>query len=368
MKKVKWISNVPSPYRMDFFNKLGKYVDLTVVFEAETVSSLNNTWFQRKRVENFTAIFLKKGKIEEKKINFRIIKQISSKVDYLVFTNYSYLTEMLGIIYAKLRKIPYVLEIDGGIVQSSENEWKFKLKKFLISGASLYLSTSKQSDAFLMHYGADIKRIKRYHFSSFDVDSIEVIDDKNKCLIKRELGVNETKMILSVGQFIYRKGFDWMIESLHKIDKNIGIYIIGGKPTKEYLSLKEKYKMDNLHFIDFLGEEKIFEWYKAADLFVFPTRFDIWGLVVNEAMSKGIPVITTNQCVAGTELIKNGYNGYLCDVEDTEDLFNKVEHFFSKNNLDVEKMRLNVLNVIKHYTISQMVKDHLEVFGITREG
>lgn len=47
------------------------------------------------------------------------------------------------------------------------------------------------------------------------------------------------------------------------------------------------------------------KYYKAADLFVLPTREDIWGLVINEAMAYGLPIITTDKCVAGVQLLNN---------------------------------------------------------------
>lgn len=56
----------------------------------------------------------------------------------------------------------------------------------------------------------------------------------------------------------------------------------------------------------------------AADIFVHPTREDIWGLVVNEAMAKGLPVITTDRCVAGLELIKNESVGRIVPVENID--------------------------------------------------
>ena len=49
-----------------------------------------------------------------------------------------------------------------------------------------------------------------------------------------------------------------------------------------------------------------------------PTREDIWGLVINEAMAYGLPIITTDNCLAGLELIKNEENGYIIPVNNTE--------------------------------------------------
>lgn len=66
----------------------------------------------------------------------------------------------------------------------------------------------------------------------------------------------------------------------------------------------------------FIPQRHVCEYMKAADLFVLPTRYDIWGLVINEAMASGLPIITTTRCVAGVELIENGKNGYVIEPED----------------------------------------------------
>ena len=60
-----------------------------------------------------------------------------------------------------------------------------------------------------------------------------------------------------------------------------------------------KFKCKNVYFIEFKKSEELNEYYKAADIFVHPTREDIWGLVVNEAMAKGLPVVTTNNVLQG---------------------------------------------------------------------
>ena len=56
--------------------------------------------------------------------------------------------------------------------------------------------------------------------------------------------------------------------------------------------------------------------YQSCGMLVLPSRQECWGLVINEAMAYGLPVITTERCVAGLELIENGVNGYLEDDDE----------------------------------------------------
>lgn len=361
--KIRYFTNIPSPYRINFFNELGKECDLEVIFEAEKAPKINTDWYKNNNISNFTPVFLKKGTIEEKKINLKILKYVIKNSDLLVFTNYSYFTEMFALIVTKILRKKYILQIDGGIISHNESFLKNKLKKFLISNAYCYLSPSKESDNFLIYYGALKEKINRYYFTSlYKNDIIEhPVENKDKQKTKKDLMIKENKIILSVGQFIHRKGFDWMIDAYKNLDKEIGIYIIGGAATQEYLDLKNKYKMDNLHFIDFMGKNEILKWYRAADLFVLPTREDIWGLVINEALAQGLPAVTTDKCIAGLELIVNKKNGFIVKCEDEESLLQITESFFEKNEADICLMKKEALSIIKKYTIENMAKNQLDV-------
>lgn len=84
--------------------------------------------------------------------------------------------------------------------------------------------------------------------------------------------------------------------------------------------MKKKLKLTNVHFIDFMPKKELADYYRAADIFVLPTREDIWGLVINEAMAYGLPVVTTEKCVAGVEMVCEGHNGYIVPVENTDAL------------------------------------------------
>ena len=161
---------------------------------------------------------------------------------------------------------------------------------------------------------------------------------------------------------IPRKGFDVLIKSAKKLSKNYGIYIIGGSPQKEYIEMTNKYGLQNIHFINFLGKDELSDYYLAADLFAFPTREDIWGLVVNEAMAKGLPIITTDKCVAGLELIEDNVNGFIIPTDNSDQLFNKIEVILEHSDLRY-KMQKNNLDKISKYTIEKMVDTHLEIFN-----
>lgn len=362
--KILFVTNYPSPYRVDFFNELGKVCDVTVAFEERPGEQENRdiNWF-KDEYTYFKAVFLKKTRVRKAFICLDVKEYVCDEsYDLVIITNYSTPTEMYAIHCMKKRGIKFAIEIDGGIAKSGKG-FVEKLKKKLMSSAHWWLSTSDSSDAYLMAYGADKSRIHRYPFTSLKERDIipKVLNKDEKKSLRKELGIVEEKMILTVGQFIPRKGFDILIKSMEKLPHQYGVYIVGGVPTEEYLNLREELKLSNIHFDGFKSKEELKKYYMAADLFVLPTREDIWGLVINEAMAFGLPVVTTDRCVAGLELIKERENGAIVKVEDINGLGEAIDSILSNEEL-LKKMSENNLRDIKKYTIENMARVHHKLF------
>lgn len=360
--KILYFTNIPVPYRVDFFNEMGKYIDLTVVFEAETARQLNSQWFSQ-NFTNFKSFFLKKGGINEKAIMFGVLKYLKKNAyDIIIVSNYYLPTIILAIEKLQLCKIPFVYSTDGAFIKN-ENWLKKAFKSHLVKSATYWLSTGTITNAYYAHYGVKKDKIFWYPFTSLKESQIlsNPLLKEEKVQIKVKLGIDEEKVVISVGQFIRRKGFDVLLEACSKLSRGYGVYIIGGGPTKEYLDLKEKYGLENVHFVGFKSKCELSEYYKIADLFVLPTREDIWGLVVNEAMAFGLPVITTDRCIAGLELIKDYENGFIVPVERADILANRIEEVLSDEQLAI-RMGKASLKKIRPYTIENMARQHFNIF------
>jgi glycosyltransferase involved in cell wall biosynthesis len=361
--KILWITNIPSPYRVDFFNGLGRYCDLTVLFEKPSSKERDASW-NKFDFKSFNGIILEGIEIDtDKSLSLTVIKYLSkNKYDHIVVANTVTPTGIIAIQYMKLLGIPYILEGDGAFPKSGQG-MKERFKMHLIKGAKAYFSTAKPHDNYYLKYGANREAIFRYPFTSIKGNDLlrNPLNSYEKKKFKNRIGVKEDKMILSIGQFIYRKGFDILLNACSDLDRNVGVYIIGGQPTDEYLSLIEKLKLTNIYFEGFKKKELLSDYFKAADLFVLPTREDIWGLVINEAMASGLPVITTNRCIAGLELITDNYNGFLVSINDAENLSEKINLVVNNDQLR-ESMGRNSLQKIKSYTIEEMVKRHINLF------
>ena len=364
--KVLFITNLPSPYRVQFFNELSKSVDLTVLYQMKASSERDDKWIAEKS-GSYKTVYMK-GKQTRVDSSFcpSVIKYLSNKkYDQIVLCGINSPTIILAISWCKLFNIKYYIEIDGGFAKYGKG-FKEKLKHFLVSGAHGYFSTSKAGDDYLICYGADKDRIHRYPFTSISQKDIavDIPSREEKEFHRSELGMSEKKIVLSVGRFSYMKGYgkgyDILMKIVENSDKNVGFYIVGDEPTEEFIRWKSDKKLDNVHFIGFKEKEELQAYYRAADVFIFLSRGDVWGLVVNEAMANGLPVISSDKAIAGLEMVKDGYNGFVVSLDDVKHIERCLNSILNDQNFH-DSLSNNALQSVVAYTFENSTCEHLKV-------
>jgi len=364
MKRVLFITNYPSPYRVNFYDELGKHLDVTVAFadRVEKKVTRDTAWFQESR-GGFHLVQLTKRlfTLHGRDLCVDVVKWLKGDFDAIVVCGYSSPTVILAMLYMRLHRIPFYMEVDGGLIRA-DSRMKYLIKRFLVTLPTAWISSGKQTTNYLTHYGAKEDRIVYYPFSSLWAEDIapSVPTPEEKSALREKLGIRDEKMVISVSRFIPSKRLDMLIRSGAELGKKVGIYLIGGEPTEEYLALKQELGAENVHFVGFLKKEQLAEYYRAADLFALPTQTDVWGLVINEAMAQGLPIVTTDRCVAGLELIRPGENGFIVPVDDQAALTEAIRQALLPEN---SRMCRSALETIRPYTIENMVKAHVEIFS-----
>ena len=368
--RVLFMTNIPSPYRVEFFNLLAKRCELTVIYERRNASDREKQW-QTSRNDEYKVIYLHGLTYSnDASASFEIIRYLKKEYyDIFVVSGYSSLTQMIAITHLKWHKIPFFLNCDGGLVRS-DTEIRYRVKKKMIQRASWYLSTGEACDSFLMHYGAKRDKIKRYPFTSIHKSQIilKTLPQNEKQLYKKSIGCKSELMVLSIGQMIHRKGFDLLIQAFQNMNMgNCELYIVGGDISEECSKLLNGWSGKcPVHVVPFQPKAELAAFYMAADVFAFPTREDIWGLVINEAMSYGLPIITSDHCNAGLELVVNRENGLLVPSEDITELAKAIEYLLHLQNR--EEYANKSLKIIQKYTYEEMVNVHMTVFNNVLDG
>lgn len=359
--KVLFITNVPFPYTVDYLEELGKYCELVAVFERKSSSERDKSWDFYK-FKNCKAIILKGIHFGvEASINLSIVSQIrKQKADIILISNPCTPTGIVAQEYMRIHKIPYCIQSEGAFVGTG---WglKERLKHHVMKNADLYFSTGKSQDDYFLKYGAEIEQLRRFPFTTMHENEIlnQMLSKEYKEQIKEKLGLDKKFVLLTIGQFIPRKGIIYLLQAIAGMKADIQVIIIGGECKPEYEQLCEEINLQNVLFKNFMDKQSLLEYYKAADLFVLPTLYDTWGLVNLEAMSMGVPVISTTTCVSAITLIEDEKNGYVVPPANANALKEKIEILY---NDEEKRLRMGecALQRMQHYSIERMA---IEVYG-----
>jgi glycosyltransferase involved in cell wall biosynthesis len=183
----------------------------------------------------------------------------------------------------------------------------------------------------LQYYKVKEEKIRVIH-NGVDVNKFKPARDKRKA--KEELGLNpEDIAILSVGRLYARKGLFTLIESMPAVVRRFrnAKFVISGKgqsnEMKKLIAHAEKLGIrDNILFTGYFPDKKLPKLYQAADVFAFSTFYENLPFAVLEALSTGLPVVTT--CVGGIpEMIDSGKNGFLVQPFNAKELSDRVLYF-----------------------------------------
>ena len=136
---------------------------------------------------------------------------------------------------------------------------------------------------------------------------------------------------LFVGRLVAHKNVEALIEKFnaHFADKNAVLRIVGGGEQEVYL--KNKYESKQVIFVGKKFESDLIKEFHKASCFVCPSLFEPWGLVVNEALSSGLPVIASKEVGACFDLILGKKTGFITD--DIKDFGEKMMTFFNDEQL-----------------------------------
>lgn len=332
MKRAVFITNVPSPYRVDFFVYLQKHFpeyEFHVIFSGAGME--NRKWSVE--LEGLAhAVFLKSRTIIiRKRFDDRYVflptgveKTLREIAPDVVFAMEYNPTILRAVHWCRKHKIPFISWTDGTL-NSEKNIGKVQRlsRSYIIKRAAAFVASSTASKEAQIAYGADEKKC----FLSY------LTVDINKYLAKKDS--YEARQMIYVGSLIQRKGLDLLMPALAETDDDIRLVIVGEGQEKQ--ALKEQIAKlgitDRVEFKGFVEGEALRELYKNADVFVIPTREDCFGLVILEAMCASLPVISSKYADGAFDLLVDGENGYIVDPEDTEQFAETINRIFSEGRL-----------------------------------
>lgn len=147
---------------------------------------------------------------------------------------------------------------------------------------------------------------------------------------------NARVTLLYSGQFIERKGLDVLLDAFVNVADDIpelDLLLVGGSEDSPYLKVIPERLRGRVRAAGFFQNHELPAIYAQADIFVLPSRHDGWGVVVNEALGAGLPIIVSDRVGAARDLVRQGENGYVFESENVAQLAGYIRQLAASSEL-----------------------------------
>ncbi|MFH1427382.1 MAG: glycosyltransferase family 4 protein [Patescibacteria group bacterium] len=241
------------------------------------------------------------------------------------------------------------------------------LQKKVAKGAKLIITPSEYLKGIVKKWGVNENKIKVIYNS---VEKIELELNNEEAKEKINLAGN---IILSVGRLVSWKGFSLLIDLMPeflKINKNFKLLIIGEGPEREKLEFRIKPCLpagrnseltNSVYLLDAVPQEKLWVYFRAADIFILNTGYEGLPHIIIEAMQIGTPVITTD--VGGNkEVIENNRTGLIVEYNNKVEIKDTIIKLWKDKNLADNLTSAAKNEVATKFSREKMLKEIMKVF------
>lgn len=373
MMKIAFVVNIVAPYCKPLFEEIGRHCDLTVICSA--ANEWDREWddWQGEDTTLFKTVVLKGLSFKTKQGVFYLqtglvfaLRKI--RPDIVINTAFN-LNTLWGSLYAKLFRKPSMIWSEATCFSERNRSFARRwFRKMLVRLNDAYIPSGIEAKEFLVSLGADEARC----FTA--VDAIEDIRkspeyDKIHEESKRVRSEQSDPVLLFSGRLIELKGIDLLFAAYEKIHdlSDVALWIMGSGPLENKLKDDVDRKcLQNVKFLGFKNEREKWVYFLASDIFVFPTRQDVWGLVVNEAMLCGLPVICSKFAGCCKDLIEDEKTGFVIDPNDTESFAHVLRKVITNDGLR-GAMSERAREKACEYSIEESAKGFLRAFNFARK-
>lgn len=352
--KVLVITNIPSPYRIPLFNELKQQleaynIELHVAFGSSSYSrrkfelNYNNIRFEYSILRSRTFHF---GNNEKTIFSYSgLLKSVRKLKPDLIITNGFSIATLKIWLRSFCIKTNYLIWT-GSIEKQGRNDSRIRelQRKLLMMRCSGYIVYGSKAREYLLHRGADNSKI----FTAINTVDLSFFRNQTEEL-KAAMKSDHKKHLLFLGYLVSRKRVDKLLAAIRKLVDKRQDFILDIVGDGEDKSRLEKFVIENKiePFVIFHGFQqpgKIPGYFSSSLCFLFQTDFDVWGLVLNEAMAAGLPCIVSPNAGAAVDLVKEGETGFVVNFEDTEKLIEKISLL-----LDNPARAVQMGNAASHY-------------------
>jgi len=331
------VTHIPSFYNVNLYNELANKMNILVVFISSNTLEKRSSDFLTENSAKFQYKILHYGAFQIRDPLHNVLKLITflrnKKYEKLIVSGWDLIEFWYLVFFNSGSKNCLVLE--STIMESNTCGVKGLIKKIFLKRISVVFAPGSLHVELLkkLEYRKIIKLTK----------GVGIINKPVYTKIKRKYRKN----FLFVGRLEAVKNLEILISVFNKL-QDCKLTIIGSGSCKFGL---EKIANSNIIFKDSIPNLELSSYYLNNDVLLLPSLSEPWGLVVEESLYFGMPVIVSN-CCGVCELIKDGHNGYIINPNDANSIINTI----SKINNESYQM---LLKGVEKYSIGH--KDECQV-------
>jgi glycosyltransferase involved in cell wall biosynthesis len=332
-RRIVIITEIIAPYRIPVFNALRQCrgVDLQVIFLAEH-DPTEREWLIYKDEIRFPYQVLPSWRRRVGRHNFllnwgaeRALRRAAP--DFVVCGGYNYVASWQSMSWARRNRVPFGLWVESTTRDSRDGHRLIEfLKTRFLRGCDAFVVPGKSSVEYLSRYGVPSEMIftaPNAVDTRFFAERAGVVRE-NPGFHREALGL-PARFFLFAGRLVPQKGIFDLLAAYGalapELRKEIGLVFVGDGPARPALLQRAaNVNSGSIQIVGFAHRELLATYYALADTFVFPTHTDPWGLVVNEAMACGLPVISSDAAGCVADLIESGWNGRVVPAGDVGQL------------------------------------------------
>lgn len=345
MKKVLLVTNIPNPYRVPLFNILSEKMTrenmhLKVIFSSWSYNrrkfSLDKSELKFDYQVLNSDITQSSTDPENTLFHYNGLSKVidSEKPDCIIASGFSPATMRIWFRNLFKKSIPYIIWT-GSVTRKGRKDSVLRKiqRKFLVNGASSFVVYGSMSRKYLLNLNIPSEKIFTA-INTVDTDFFmeETMNQKNK---NTNPGVPH---FLYLGYLVPRKNITALLEAVKILSlkrKDFHLDIVGDGESSTALAnyIKKENLQDLITMHGFKQKHEIPGFFAASTALMFQTGFDIWGLVLNEAMAAGLPCIASDKSGAAEDLIIHGENGYIVDYHQPATVAGLMENFLNNREL-----------------------------------
>lgn len=284
--------------------------------------------------------------------------------DAIILHGHNFATNMLALLAAKLVGTRVFMRSETHLLLHRRGLKKFLRKPVMtmfykLCDACLYLGTLNK--AFYRAHKVPEQRLFAVPYTVNNDFFIKKTREwaAAKEEIKAEIGVpHDLPIILYASKFSPRKRPWDLLKAYEKLRAGgtaAALVCVGDGSERAGLeAYTHEHRIPDVHFLGFRNQTELPKYYATADVFALPSENEPWGLVINEVMCAGVPVITTREVGAAADLVIDGKTGFTYDCGDVEGLRRAMEAILTKHDLR-RQMRHAAIEVIREWNYDMSV-------------